>query len=240
MINDKQEKDDLRQVAKQQRQLQQRNNARNNVKSIGKVVNENEIYGFTGHDNKLRFRIPDAREWLVRGLKYYLGNRAVWLNEYDEVVAWMEHNEGKGLLCLGDCGRGKTLITQKILPAVFELSLHLHFQCYRAIDLLERYEEIANNRVIFLDDVGTEPNAKIYGVTRDLFSELVDLCERQDKLLICSTNLSRLEIVGGKDENPKSPTYGEVFEGRYGLRTFDRLRSITKRVRFIGDSFRNK
>jgi len=74
---------------------------------------------------------------------------------------------------------------------------------------------------VCIDDVGTEPNQKRYGVTHNYFAELVDLCERQEKLLICSTNLSREELTE-----------------RYGLRTMDRLTALTKRVFFEGESLR--
>jgi DNA replication protein DnaC len=174
-----------------------------------------------GRDSKWRLTIPNAKQWLQSGLRHFLGDDAVWLPEYDEVAAWMEHTKGRGLLCIGDCGRGKTVITQKILPAVFANSLNLHFPCFTAMDLLERYEEIRDYKIIFIDDAGTEPNMKKYGVTHNYFSELVNLCERSDKMLICSTNLNREELIV-----------------RYGLRTMDRLTAITTRVFFEGESIR--
>jgi DNA replication protein DnaC len=52
---------------------------------------------------------------------------------------------------------------------------------------------------------------------------LVDECERKQKLLLVSTNLSKQELTD-----------------RYQLRTFDRLTAITRRVFFIeGESFRH-
>ena len=70
--------------------------------------------------------------------------------------------------------------------------------------------------------MGTEPNAKKYGVTHNYVAELIDLAERRDKLIVLSTNLNKDEILD-----------------RYDLRTFDRLKSITERIVFKGESYRD-
>ncbi len=72
-----------------------------------------------------------------------------------------------------------------------------------------------------VDDIGTEPDAQVFKEQHCYFSELVDECERKQKLLLCSTNLDRDELVQ-----------------RYRLRTMDRLTAITRRVWFEGESFR--
>ena len=183
--------------------------------------------GFRMTDSKVRFTMQDADQVLMRGLVYFCGERAEWLAEYEEIAEWLTDNDGKGLMCIGDCGRGKTLITQKIIPLMFENYVRLAdgtrpaIACHTALDLLDRFDEIAQNKSICIDDIGTEPDMKKYGVTHNYFSELVDLCERKEKLLICSTNLSRDELTD-----------------RYGIRTMDRLTAITRRVFFEGESLR--
>ncbi len=178
-------------------------------------------------DNKVRFRLNGARDVLSRGLHYFCGDNAKWLPEYDEVATWLSDNQGKGLLCLGNCGRGKTLICQNILPLVFRHWLGLYLNTFTANDLnmhndeQRKYDEIKQYKIISIDDVGTESEAVFFGERHVFFNELVDECERKQKLLIVTTNLSRKEL-----------------KERYGERTIDRLRSMMTTVEFKGESLR--
>ena len=43
----------------------------------------------------------------------------VWLPEYDQIVDWMTNTNDKGLMLMGDCGRGKSLILNYVLPVLF-------------------------------------------------------------------------------------------------------------------------
>ena len=40
------------------------------------------------------------------------------LPEYDEVIDWMHDTRGVGLLLIGDCGRGKSIITTGLVPVL--------------------------------------------------------------------------------------------------------------------------
>ena len=183
-------------------------------------------------DERIRVQIPNARQVLMYGIVHFCGEQAQWLPEYEEVAEWLSDNQGKGILCLGQPGRGKTLITQRILPVIFERCLHKMINCYIALDLNGydvderkkthyRYDEIRKWKIIAIDDIGTEPQACIFGETHDYFSELVDCAEQKQKMLILSTNLNRQKFID-----------------RYGMRTFDRLTAITRRVVFKGKSLR--
>ena len=222
------EQEALQRLAAEQQQAQTKRNLKDRTKALRALVVQQVKRGLRIDDAKVRFRLADADEVLMRGLVHFCGERTEWLPEYEEVAEWLTDNDGKGLMCIGDCGRGKTLITQKILPMMFQHYIRLldgsrpAIVCYTAIDLLTRFDEISQYKTVCIDDVGTEPDQKKYGVTHNYFSELVDLCERRDKLLICSTNLGQEELIA-----------------RYGLRTFDRLTALTRRVFFEGDSMRN-
>lgn len=205
----------------------QQNRHKDRTRAMGEVVAQQRRRGFRMSDSKVRFHTEAADQVLMRGLAYFCGERAQWLPEYEDIAEWLTDNGGKGLMCIGDCGRGKTMITQRIIPMLFGSYIRLAdgtkpaIACYTAIDLLERFDEVAQYKTVCIDDVGTEPNQKRYGVTHNYFAELVDLCERQEKLLICSTNLGQEELTE-----------------RYGLRTMDRLTALTKRVFFEGESLR--
>ena len=220
---------ELQQLADVQKKKQAARNAAALPKSMSQIIEQQKRRGLRPADNRIHLCCQgDARDLLMHGLVYLLGERAKWLPEYDEITEWLTDNDGRGLMCIGDCGRGKTIITQRILPLLFERGRirsakgqKLIYNTHTALDLLDHFQEIAYGTLICIDDVGTEPRMKKFGVTHDYFSELVDLCERHEKLLVCSTNLS-----------------GEELQERYGLRTFDRLTSLTRRVFFEGQSQR--
>lgn len=199
--------------------------------------------GFKG-DAKVRWTLQDADVLLMRGLAYAIGPTAQWLPEYDAVADWLADNQGKGLMCIGDCGRGKTIITRDILPLVFKNYIQIHdaqtgywfhpvYSYFQAKELKSRWDEIVRGKIICIDDVGTEPIAKVYGETHNYFSELVDLCNDRDKLLICSTNLTHAQLFGGEED-------GIVYPARCDQRTFSRLVGNTVRVYFEGEDLRIK
>lgn len=205
--------------------------------------------GFKG-DTKVRWTLPSADLQLMRGLVYAIGPDAQWLPEYDGVVDWLADNKGKGLMCIGDCGRGKTVITRDILPVLFKTLIDVRFSdgsvghpiynYFLAKELRSRWSEIERCKIVCVDDVGTEPIAKVYGETHNYFAELVDICNDRDKLLICSTNLTQIQLFGGKDDDPESSTYGQILPARYDQRIFSRLVGNTVRVYFEGEDLRMK
>ena len=177
--------------------------------------------GRRASDNKIYIKTENAKNVLLRGLVYFLGEETQWLPEYDAIAEWLSDNQGRGLLCLGNCGRGKTVITQQILPLIFEHWHRLIQNNYTALDLIEKFDEVRQWKIICIDDVGTEPLANKYGEKHEYLSELVDEVERKDKLIIISTNLNAKEL-----------------RERYGERVADRLRKLTTQVVFKGKSLR--
>jgi DNA replication protein DnaC len=163
----------------------------------------------------------DAEDFLHRGLKYHVGDGYQWLPEYNRIVEWLKDNQGKGLLCFGDCGRGKTLICYHILNTFFSYYMRMNYLRFDAVDLGDNLDIIKEGCTTLIDDVGTELPYSSYGMKRECFSEIVDRAEKTGQLLIITTNLSLDNLIE-----------------RYGKRTCDRLRSITIPVLFSGDSLR--
>lgn len=189
--------------------------------------------GFNPYPQRLHIQIPQAREQLAAGLRYYLGADAKWLPCYDEVAAWLSDNKGRGLLCVGDNGLGKTLICQNIIPVLLQQNVRKIVKTYSALDMNQKIDELLRIELLGIDDVGTEPLETIsYGVRRIAFSELVDASEKQGTLLILSTNL-RTNHGTDRTGNPVPS-----IEDRYGLRTYDRLKAVVKSVTFKGKSMR--
>lgn len=177
--------------------------------------------GFAPIPDLVHISIPDAKAILMRGLSYFAGDNASWLPEYEEVADWLSDNKGRGLLCLGNCGRGKSLICGKIIPLLLH---HYHrkiVSCHDAQQLNANTDAVKQKHLIYIDDIGTEHLSVKYGEKRAALPELVDEAEKRGKLLILSTNLSAPEL-----------------QEKYGVRTIDRLRAITKLVVFKGESLR--
>lgn len=206
------------------------------------VIRQQRKRGFRG-DTKVRWTLDNADELLAKGLAYAIGPTAQWLPEYDQVAEWLSNNQGKGLMCIGDCGRGKTIITRDILPLIFQNYIlvdfhngtkgHPVYNYFLAKEMKARWAEIERSKIICIDDVGTESIAKVYGETHNYFAELVDLCNDRDKLLICSTNLTHAQLFGGEED-------GVTYPARCDQRTFSRLTGNTVRVYFEGEDLRIK
>jgi DNA replication protein DnaC len=177
--------------------------------------------GFSPVPDPVYISIPEAKKVLWYGLKYFAKDAAQWLPEYNEIAAWLTNNGGKGLLCLGNCGRGKTLICGRVIPAILNHYCGKIVSCYDAQQMNADIDHIKQKHIIYLDDIGTESIRVNYGEKRMAFPELVDEAEKRGKLLIITTNLSKDEI-----------------KEKYGERTLDRLRAITTPVRFVGKSLR--
>ena len=177
----------------------------------------------------LRFQRREPKEVMLRGLRYYCGEDALWLPEYNQVADWLSDNGGRGLLLFGANGRGKTVIAARILPVVFEYHLHVKHYVAKSIQLADvfrdKYERglLTYRPVVVIDDFGAESVASEYGQRRDLFSEAVDNAESNSQLFIATTNLLPQEI-----------------KQRYGARTLDRLHGITTSVCFAGESLRRR
>ena len=179
--------------------------------------------------DKVRISIPNAEQRLRAGLDYFVdkyscgeNNHAEWIEKnYRPIVEWMTDNKGKGLLITGSCGLGKTLIAKHILPLLIRDSCRRVINIFTAQELNTKIDEILKLHTIYIDDIGTESVSKIYGNVRCTFSELCDAAEQRGKLLMITTNLTASEL-----------------EEKYGERTLDRLRAITKFVAFSGASLR--
>ena len=177
--------------------------------------------GFSPMPDLVYISVQESKKALWEGLKYFTKEKAVWLKEYDEIVKWLADNKGRGLLCMGNCGRGKSLISGKIIPILLNHYCRKIVSCYDAQQMNADIDKVKASHIIYIDDIGTESISVKYGERRLAFAELVDEAEKKGKLLIVSTNLSINDLCE-----------------KYGERTVDRLRAITTPVAFEGESLR--
>lgn len=171
--------------------------------------------------DKVIIRVPNAGMHLKGGLKYFCKDDAKWNTNYENIADWLADNKGKGLMLVGGCGVGKTLIGMRIIPLLLNHYCRKVVTICTANELNKTPDEIMRNHIIYIDDVGTEDVSNIYGNKRVPFAELVDIAERDGKLLIFSTNLD--------DEHLKA---------KYGDRVVDRLHAIVRKITITGKSNR--
>ena len=186
-----------------------------------RTINSLRDTGFNPIPECVNIHIPDAKENLWRGLNYFTGNTAQWLPEYDEVAGWLTCNKGRGLLCYGNCGRGKTLLCGRIIPLLLNHYCRRIVSCYDAQQMNADPDTVKQKHILYIDDIGTEQMSVRYGDRRMAFCEIADEAEKKGKLLMLTTNL----------------TLNQIAE-KYGERTMDRLVSVTKRIQFTGESLR--
>lgn len=177
--------------------------------------------GFNPVPNTVFISIPNAKSALWQGIRFFAGDAATWQPEYEGIAKWLAGNNGRGLICLGNCGRGKTLICGKVIPVLLNQYCRKIVSCYDAQQMNANIDTVKAKHIIYIDDVGTENLSVKYGEKRLSFAELVDEAEKKGKLLIATTNLSLAEL-----------------REKYGERTVDRLRAITTPVVFKGESLR--
>lgn len=171
------------------------------------------------------FRVVDAKESLQNALEVSMNHKVEWLDEYDEVASWLSNNQGKGLLLIGPVGVGKTQLIMRAIPLIIHACYQLFFTTMKATNLCqkENFTHAKTDKLLAIDDIGTECCYVDYGNKHDVFSEAVDRIEDEGIALIASTNL-------GDDELRK----------RYGERTYDRIRGNMKVVVFTEESKRGR
>jgi len=160
-----------------------------------------------------------------------------YLPEYDEIVDWMTGTGDKGLMLMGDCGRGKSIILTGVIPVLMRM-FNTSVKPVLAQDLgkliyndplfnnvppgmtyLDYFTQYAKN--IIIDEVGTETMRNDYGEKVEAFNTIINSAEHYHKRLFISTNLTEEQILD-----------------RYGVRTVDRLSHLCRIVKFQGDSLR--
>lgn len=172
-------------------------------------------------DNRIHVHIPEARQCLEGYLQHELGNELQWLPEYDKIVEWLTDNKGKGLLCMGNNGRGKTLLCSKAIPAILNFFMRkIVFLC-DAVSMGSNIQSLHDYFILSIDDIGTETVTSTYGNKLFLLSDIADEAEKKGKMLLLTTNLSSKDLTT-----------------KYGERTIDRLRGLCKVVVFQGKSMR--
>ena len=184
------------------------------------IVEGLKTHGFQFHE-PTRLHVPDAMLALRSSLEYFIGTNFVWLPEYEQVAEWLENNSGRGLCLYGTNGTGKTVLVQKVIPALLFRHCGKIVKCFNYFDLNENADSIINRKILSIDDVGLESECVTYGNKRWIFPDIMDNAEKRNNVVIFSSNLN-----------------AQGFCDRYGIRTFERIVATTKRIEFNHKSLR--
>lgn len=189
------------------------------------ILNQLKTEGNPTPSPRFRFSIPNAREELEKAMDAVLsrmGEKLVWLPEYDKVAEWLTNNNGKGLMLYGNCGLGKSLLVRYAIPMLFRGF------CQRIVTVVDcgsqqgNIDEILRRKLISLDDIGVEVDRVDYGTRRNIVVEAINKAQdNPDTMLIMSSNLS-----------------GDAIRERYGDRILDRVKYLCHRISFNGQSLR--
>lgn len=158
------------------------------------------------------------------------------LPEYEDVIDWMTNSRDKGLLLMGSCGRGKSIIISGVIPVLFRI-LNRYVRVVHAQDINRpvpngmnygygvkqetNLDYLLKTPVPIIDEIGVENQINDYGEKSEGFNLIINAAERYHRPLFITTNL----------------TVEQLLE-RYGERTVDRLNHLCRVVEFKGDSLR--
>jgi len=172
-----------------------------------------------------KFILDDEINNLYKLISLYFSNNQDFETNFIETnKGKIKYNLNKGLLISGTPGRSKSLIFEKVLPALFENNKDLRFSRTTSEVIVQKYkekQELAVNdfisvktqglqySTIYIDDIGNE-NAKvnIYGNTINPILHFMNWRYRVftdfNKKTYATTNLNLNDIATIYDERLKS------------------------------------
>ncbi len=116
------------------------------------------------------------------------------LPEYDEVIDWMHDTRGVGMLLIGDCGRGKSIITTGLVPVLLLGMKGFSVYAVHADELNRPYpfafstmgmdpkttclDYLTRSPCPILDELGVEPMINDYGERYEGFNRIINAADR--------------------------------------------------------------
>lgn len=188
------------------------------------LIAQMKHHGMNFYSDKVQISLQNAKNILTEVLAMYMemeNKKMIWLDEYDGVAEWLSDNKGRGLFMWGNCGRGKTILGTRVLPAILLQYYRKVVKTYDVNQMNQQADDILSKKMISIDDIGTEDILNSYGNRRLVFAEVIDRAEKQGNMVIITTNLTQEQLIE-----------------KYGIRVLERIIATTKRIEFKGKSLR--
>ena len=195
------------------------------TQQINSILKDIKESGIEFRQERFVIKLANAREIFTQYMQLFLSieqRKLEWQPEYEEVVNWLSDNKGRGLFLYGDCGRGKSIIVQQVIPSILLKYCGKVVNVFNIQQMSTKLDEILKRRFISIDDLGTEPPVvNNFGTKRYAFPEIIDVVEKNSKFVLLTSNLRAAQLKAFYDE-----------------RTLERIISTTKRIEFKGKSLR--
>lgn len=169
----------------------------------------------------LVLQIEQPEQWMRAFLTKMFGESYIWLPQYDRIADWLTDNRGRGLLLMGNCGVGKTVMCCYVIPGIIRIQMNKVFVPVSAHNLHKQMSSLIKDELCIVDDIGVEVPGNEYGIRHNDFVELVENADNTKKVLVLTTNLNSKELTE-----------------RYGERVMDRLRVLVRCIQIPGNSLR--
>lgn len=156
----------------------------------------------------------DTRKFIFDAYKAAIPNFR-WHEEYLNLAEYVADNKGRGLMLQGNIGTGKTEFVKNILIPYIKVAHNRIIKAYNAEELNINPEELLEKKALFIDDIGREIKAKVYGNEINTLEVIANNLEQKDVFLIATTNLSTAELTA-----------------KYGERAIDRMKKYMSWVNF--------
>lgn len=194
------------------------------MSNFKELIEKMQLHKMKVPERKVQIAIPDAKNLLYETMRYVLqieGKEIIWMHPYNHVAEWLTDNKGLGLFMYGNCGLGKSVLARYVIPAILLKEMGVVVTVYDMNTINAHIDEALTKKIICLDDVGIEEMAVRYGERRLAFAEIIDTAEKNSTLVIVTSNLDMDDL-----------------RNKYGDRVLDRIKGVTKRVLFTGNSLR--
>ncbi len=210
------------------------------MKAISELVKE------LVKDDRIHIRMPQPMSWgnqeqcrsIFIEIFCQIDNTIIvyeHLPEYDQLVDWMTDSKDKGLLLMGDVGRGKSIIISGIIPVLLRIKnkftrvIHAQELTKPAKNSASSYGHHPESNLDYLlkcaypiiDELGVESRVNEYGEKSEGFNLILNNAERFHRPLFITTNLNSQQLLE-----------------RYGERSLDRLNHLCRVIHFKGRSLR--
>jgi len=123
-----------------------------------------------------KFSMDENNRWVIEGLCVYFSQDS----RFSHINTINENSLGKGLLLIGECGTGKTLISKTIHKMFLKVPKRA-FGYVNSNNVVKEYDKKGEDGILkymtgewYFDDFGSEDKGKFYGKEQEIFKSILE------------------------------------------------------------------